>query len=76
MRRAASIWISYLEIYNENVNDLLDSSKKNLPIREDKTKGEVQIEGLSRFCVQDLGELIYYLQKGNEIKTIAEHKMN
>ena len=27
--------ISYMEIYNENVNDLLNSENKNLEIRED-----------------------------------------
>jgi len=28
--------ISYMEIYNENVNDLLNSENQNLEIREDR----------------------------------------
>jgi len=28
--------ISYMEIYNENVNDLLNSENTNLEIREDR----------------------------------------
>jgi len=35
--------ISYLEIYNENVNDLLDARKKNLEVRENKG-GEVIVD--------------------------------
>ena len=30
---------SFLQIYNENISDLLKSDKKNLQIREDKKKG-------------------------------------
>ena len=36
MQRNIKVVVSYLEIYNENVNDLLDSSKKNLDVREGK----------------------------------------
>ncbi len=38
--------ISYLEIYNENVNDLLNSNKCNLEVRENKN-GDVLVEGLT-----------------------------
>lgn len=34
--RSFKIKVSYLEIYNECVNDLLDPTKKNLDIRESK----------------------------------------
>lgn len=33
--RNVSIWTSYMEIYNETCNDLLDSNNVNLRIRED-----------------------------------------
>lgn len=32
-----SIWVSYLEIYNEIVNDLLEPSSVNLKVVEDNT---------------------------------------
>ena len=70
------IQISYMEIYNENVNDLLDPSKKNLKIREDKSKGEVVVDGLSKFEVTSVSEIMSYLKKGNDIKIMAEHKMS
>ena len=37
---------SYLEIYKEQINDLLDPKKKNLPVHEHPTRG-VYIEGLT-----------------------------
>jgi centromeric protein E len=40
------ITCSYLEIYNESVNDLLDSTKKNLDVRESISQG-VYIQGLT-----------------------------
>ena len=33
--REIHLWASYLEIYNEQVNDLLDKNNTNLKIRED-----------------------------------------
>ena len=36
IQRTARIKICYLEIYNENVNDLLDINKRNLEVRENK----------------------------------------
>ena len=33
------MWVSYLEIYNEIVNDLLEQNNCNLKIREDPTEG-------------------------------------
>jgi len=60
IKRSIKLWISYIEIYNECVNDLLDASKRNLQIREDKNR-EVVIEGLSRFEVKDVEEIFRYL---------------
>ncbi len=37
---------SFLEIYNENIGDLLSPSGHNLPIREDPEKGPY-VEGLT-----------------------------
>jgi predicted metal-dependent hydrolase len=44
-----------LEIYNENVNDLLNPEKKNLEIRDNKNrKGSVMVDGISKFEVKSL----------------------
>lgn len=33
------VWVSYLEIYNENINDLLVPGSSNLKLKEDPTFG-------------------------------------
>jgi kinesin family protein 15 len=43
---------SYLEIYNEQIMDLLDPSQQNLHIREDIKKG-VYVEGLNEEVVNN-----------------------
>ena len=45
LQRKVRVEISYLEIYNEQVNDLLDSNGANLDIRE--KKGKVVVERLT-----------------------------
>lgn len=44
--------MSYYEIYNEVINDLLDGSKKNLNIREDKDSN-IFVKDLTQVEVQD-----------------------
>ena len=41
--------VSYIEIYNETVNDLIDPSRKNLEIRESGNKG-IFVNNLSEIC--------------------------
>lgn len=41
------IWVSYLEIYNENLNDLLVPGNSNLKIKDDRTYG-VMVPGLKK----------------------------
>ena len=49
--------VSYLEIYNENVRDLLSKNiKKKLNIRERSDIG-VYVEGLSSFVVKNTDEM-------------------
>jgi hypothetical protein len=42
---------SYLQIYNENISDLLRTERNQLNIREDKKKG-LYVEGLSEWAVR------------------------
>ena len=41
------VWVSYLEIYNEVVNDLLVPGSSNLKIKDDPSEGVV-VAGLKR----------------------------
>jgi hypothetical protein len=54
------VLVSYLEIYNECVNDLLDSNNKNLDVRENRTAG-IYIEKLSEYEVKSMSETMSFL---------------
>lgn len=56
--------VSYLEIYNECVNDLLEGKNKNLDVRENK-KGDIFIEKLSEFEVKNIDDTMKLLKKGD-----------
>jgi hypothetical protein len=62
--------ISYLEIYNEQVIDLLVDSTSNLMIVEDPQKGII-VPDLSEYSVKSSKELITLIIKGNSKRTMA-----
>ena len=76
IKKSVKVVASYVEIYNESVNDLLDTSKKNLEIREDKINNQIFIDGLTKIEVQNKQQIIDLLRKGSEMKKIASTKMN
>ena len=67
--------VSYSEIYNETVNDLIDSSKKNLEIRESANKG-IFVSNLSELIVTNVEKTMQLLNKGESNRIIAETKLN
>ncbi|XP_047340595.1 kinesin-like protein KIN-12D isoform X2 [Impatiens glandulifera] len=66
---------SFLEIYNEQITDLLDPSSTNLSIREDVKKG-VYVENLSEFEVQTVGDILTLLSQGSSNRRVAATNMN
>lgn len=66
--------ISYFEIYNEQVKDLLDHNKQ-LKIRENPKTGPY-VEGLSEFNIESLDDFNKYMSLGNNNRTVAATKMN
>lgn len=69
------ITASYLEIYNEEVKDLLNPSKKVLKLRENRDMG-VYVEDLCELIVRDAGELYRLIQQGNTVRKVAATNMN
>lgn len=67
--------VSYFQIYNESILDLLSPSEKSLQIREDKAK-KTFIEGLSEFTVCSFEEVLSLLQKGSQMRVTGSTKMN
>ncbi|XP_050144128.1 kinesin-like protein KIN-12B [Malus sylvestris] len=54
---------SFLEIYNEQITDLLDPNQKSLQIREDVKSG-VYVENLTEECVRTIKDVTQLLIKG------------
>ncbi|KAH9699329.1 kinesin-like protein KIN-12E [Citrus sinensis] len=66
---------SFLEIYNEQILDLLDPSSSNLQIREDNKKG-VYVENLKEIEVTSARDVIQQLIQGAANRKVAATNMN
>lgn len=66
---------SYLEIYKEQVLDLLNPSQRTLPVRWSKDKG-FYAENLFVVECEDLGDLDGVLQEGRKNRQVRSHEMN
>ena len=66
---------SFLEVYGEDVHDLLDEDRKTLPLREDGT-GSVSVVGLKTRSVSTASEALNVLHVGTLHRTTAATLMN
>ncbi|KAI0501532.1 hypothetical protein KFK09_016477 [Dendrobium nobile] len=66
---------SFLEIYNEQITDLLNPSSTNLLIREDPRKG-VHVENLTEFEVENVVDILKLLIQGAANRKVAATNMN
>lgn len=66
---------SMLEIYREELFDLLEQT--NLPLHIKETRdGGVFVENLSQHYVSDYEQILGYVDIGNKVKAVASTKMN
>ncbi|KAF1373649.1 hypothetical protein PFLUV_G00241150 [Perca fluviatilis] len=63
-----SVSMSYLEIYNEMIRDLLNPSSGFLDLRED-SKGEIQVAGITEVSTINAQEIMELLMRGNKQRT-------
>ncbi|XP_017559975.1 kinesin-like protein KIF22 isoform X1 [Pygocentrus nattereri] len=70
-----SVGMSYLEIYNEKVLDLLSPSSQDLPIREDKDKNIV-IPGLTHTPLSSFSDFDAHFVPASLNRTTASTKLN
>lgn len=70
LNKSFEIKISYLEIYNEQVIDLLSKRTLSLMIIEDPVKGII-VPDLSEYSVSNTIELISLIKNGNAERTMA-----
>ncbi|KAK2884811.1 kinesin-like protein KIF22 [Channa argus] len=70
-----SIGMSYLEIYNEKVLDLLSPGSQDLPIREDKDKN-ILIPGLTHTTISSFSDFDKHFIPASLNRTTASTKLN
>ncbi|XP_030261622.1 kinesin-like protein KIF13B isoform X3 [Sparus aurata] len=72
-----TVEVSYMEIYNEKVRDLLDpkGSRAALRVREHSVFGPY-VDGLSRLAVANYKDVESLMSEGNKSRTVAATNMN
>uniref|UniRef100_A0A8C4HR08 Kinesin family member 13Ba n=1 Tax=Dicentrarchus labrax TaxID=13489 RepID=A0A8C4HR08_DICLA len=72
-----TVEVSYMEIYNEKVRDLLDpkGGRQTLRVREHKVLGPY-VDGLSRLAVACYKDIEVLMSEGNKSRTVAATNMN
>ena len=70
-----TVKVSFLEIHNDDIHDLLDSAPKTCTLRED-TSGAVLVSGLEEFVVNSSRELLECLGRGSHNRATASTCMN
>uniref|UniRef100_A0A6Q2YPS2 Kinesin family member 13Bb n=1 Tax=Esox lucius TaxID=8010 RepID=A0A6Q2YPS2_ESOLU len=72
-----TVEVSYMEIYNEKVRDLLDpkGSRQALRVREHKVMGPY-VDGLSQLAVACYKDIESLMSEGNKSRTVAATNMN
>ena len=71
-----SVKCSFLEIYNEEVTDLLNPSSTGLQIRDGDLKRGIYVQGLSENEVLNADDVLSLIQAGSENRRIAATRMN
>ncbi|KAL4867529.1 hypothetical protein BDV12DRAFT_186588 [Aspergillus spectabilis] len=73
-----NVRVSYFEVYNEHVRDLLvprTEPPHYLRIRESPSEGPY-VKDLTEVTVRNYGEIMKYMRKGDVSRTVASTKMN
>ena len=75
--KVTEVSLSYLEIYNETIRDLLvpGGSKAGLMLREDSNKS-VSVAGLSSHHPQSVQQVMDMIMQGNECRTMSPTEAN
>jgi len=60
-----TVWVSYLEVYIDQIFDLLSDQRLKLDVREDEKKGVVEVSNLTEEEVHTAEQVLSFLQRGN-----------
>ncbi|OMJ89407.1 hypothetical protein SteCoe_8404 [Stentor coeruleus] len=67
--------VSFLEIYLERIHDLLDTTKTNLQVKEDKIRG-IYVQNATEIYVSSPLEMMKVMAAGSGNRSIAATRMN
>lgn len=82
-----SMKLSYLQVYNENIQDLQGDFHRgtssddvpSLPIKQRKGKGRrdsFYVDGLVQTEIRDIDDALFVVERGNKVRTTRKHKLN
>ncbi|VVA25016.1 PREDICTED: armadillo [Prunus dulcis] len=71
-----SISVSYLQLYMETLQDLLDPTNDNIPIVEDPRTGDVSVPGATIVEIKDQHSFLELLRCGEAHRIAANTKLN
>eukprot|EP01038_Epipyxis_sp_PR26KG_P015951 gene15951-21644_t len=69
------VTVSFLEVYNEEIKDLLNPSDKKLTIHENPQKG-IYVQDLCELIVRDSNDVMKLISQGNTVRRVASTNMN
>lgn len=70
-----SVCVSYVEIYNEQINDLLDTTKTKLELHESRD-GRVYIKDCTETMATTCEDVLHIIVEGEKNRKVASTKMN
>ena len=71
-----NVHISFYQIYQDQIQDLLNPDEgNNLPIREE-TDGEIFVERLVEVPIESVSQAVNIINAGMKFRQIASQKMN
>ncbi|KAF5178267.1 Kinesin-like protein, partial [Thalictrum thalictroides] len=71
-----SISVSYLQLYMETIQDLLDPTNDNIPIVEDPKTGDVSVPGATLVEIRNQHSFVELLRLGEAHRFAANTKLN
>ncbi|CAM9561877.1 unnamed protein product, partial [Scytosiphon promiscuus] len=73
----ASVWMSLVQLYNEQLYDMLRDPQRVHPLAIHEEEGAgIYVQGLSEYAVNSAGECLQLLRVGREHRAIRETHMN
>ena len=71
-----SVFCSFVQIYNENLYDMLRDSSMMVPLSIREDKAEIYVQGLSEYNVKSVQDTLHLLRVAEENRAIRETHMN